>query len=260
MPSTARRYPLLAVVGLIGGLLSGAFGVGGGFIMVPLLILLVGFDQRRAAATSLVAIIPTAIAGTTSYALQGQTELLAGLIIAAGGIVGSLIGTRLLRDLPIGWLRWGFIALLLAVAVRAAIAAPERGAGIELGGWEIAGFVLLGVVMGIASGLFGVGGGIVAVPVMVGLFGISDLLAKGTSLLAVVPTSVTGTVANLRNGLVRLVDGVLVGVCATGASFVGVWIAFWIEPRVGGILFALLVLFTALQLAWRAIRDRRTKA
>lgn len=252
-----RRFAALAVVGIIGGTLSGAFGVGGGIIMVPLLILLAGLDQRHAAATSLVAIVPTALAGSITYLAQGEVDVVAAAIVAAGGIVGSLIGTRLLKTLPIGWLRWLFIALLVAVAIYSVFQVPVRGAGIELTVWTVVGLVALGLVMGVAAGLFGIGGGLIVVPVLIALFGASDLLAKGTSLLAMIPAAVTGSIANLRNRLVHLADGLIVGVAATASSFLGAAIAFWLDPRAATILFVGLVLFSAIQLTIRALRSRR---
>ena len=152
-PSPVRRYLALALVGVIGGALSGAFGVGGGIVMVPLLIWLAGLDQRHAAATSLVAILPTAIAGAASYFAQGEVNVLAGLLIAAGGIVGSIIGTRLLKKLPIGWLRWLFIALLLAVAVQTILEPPARGVDLELTTWTIVSLVGLGVAMAMVAAI-----------------------------------------------------------------------------------------------------------
>ena len=256
---SVRRTALLVIVGVIGGFLSGAFGVGGGFIMVPLLTGLVGLDQRRAAATSLLAIIPTSIAGAITYAVQGEVHVLASAILAAGGIVGSLIGTRLLRELPLGWLRWMFFGLLLIIAVRSVIEIPVRDAELDLQVGTILGLVALGLVMGIASGLFGLGGGVIMVPVLVGIFGMGDLLAKGTSLLAIIPTSITGTVQNLRNKLVHWQDGAIAGIAATAASFLGVWMAFWIEPFWSAILFALLVVFVAAQMIVRDLRARRRK-
>ncbi|CAN5212337.1 sulfite exporter TauE/SafE family protein [soil metagenome] len=255
-PAT-RRILALILVGAIGGLLSGAFGVGGGIVMVPLLIWLLGMDQRRAAATSLVAIVPTAIAGTIQYLVQGEVDVVAGLVVAAGGIVGSLIGTRLLRTLPLGWLRWLFIALLLLSAIRLFFEVPSRGAELVLSPLTVVLLVLVGVVMGIASGLFGIGGGVILVPVLVALFGISDLLAKGTSLLAMIPTSVTGSVSNLRAKLVSVSDGLIAGVAATAASFGGVALAFLLPPRLAAILFAVLLVGTVAQLTVRAIRAQR---
>ena len=257
-PLNVRRVVALVLVGIVGGVLSGLFGVGGGIVMVPLLIMLAGMDQRRASATSLVAIVPTSIVGAISYGVAGHVDLVAGIAISAGGIVGSLIGARLLRTLPIGWLRWLFIALLIVVAIRLFFEVPGRGAGIGYSWYAVAGLVALGLVMGVASGLFGIGGGVIVVPVLVALFGASDLLAKGTSLLAIVPASVTGSIANVRAHLVSPVDGLLVGVPAALASFGGTALAFLLPPQLSTNLFAILILAAVAQMVYRAVRHRPT--
>ncbi len=256
---SVRRIFALVLAGAVGGLFSGAFGVGGGIIMVPLLVWLVGLDQRRAAATSLAAIVPTAIAGSATYLAAGHLDLIAGLLVAAGGIGGSLIGTRLLRRLPLGWLRWGFIVLLVLIGIRMLLAIPERGSEILFSPLTIAGLVVLGLAMGIAAGLFGIGGGVLAVPILIAVFGASDLVAKGTSLLAMIPTAVTGSVANLRARLVRPLDGIVVGLVAVPTSFGGAALAFALPPRLASVLFAILIALVVVQLTIRAIRLHRRK-
>jgi len=248
--------PLL-VTGLVGGLLSGMFGVGGGIVMVPMLMWWARMDQRRASATSLVAIVPSAIVGSIGYGLNGEIDYLAAALIAAGAVVGAPIGAWLLRTLPLGWLRWMFIAGLLVIAVRLILVAPERGSTLELDLWPIIGLVTLGFVMGIASGMFGIGGGVIAVPVLIALFGMGDLVAKGTSLLAMIPTALSGTVANARAGMVTVRLGLIVGIAAAVASLGGVALAFLIPPQVAGILFGVLLLALVVQLSVRAIRAQR---
>lgn len=255
---TPRRILLLLLVGLIGGAFSGAFGVGGGIIMVPLMLWLLGFDQRRAAATSLAAIVLSSISGATTYFAAGHVDVVAGLLVGAGGIVGSLIGTRLLRILPIVWLRWGFILLLVVIAVRMFLSVPNREGEFDLSVvGTIAALVVTGLFMGIAAGLFGVGGGVLIVPIFIALFGVSDLVAKGTSLLAMIPTSVSGTIANTRAKLLRPLDAVVIGSAAVVSAFGGALLAQVMDPMVSAILFGVFVSVTAVQLAYRAIRAQR---
>ena len=254
-----RRVLTLILIGAIGGLLSGAFGVGGGIIMVPLLITVAGFDQRRAAATSLVAIIPAALVGSIGYASAGQLDLTAAVLIAVGGVVGSLIGAGLLRVLPLRWLRWLFIALLVVITVRLFFELPSRDGVIIWNPLTIAGLIALGLVMGVASGLFGIGGGVIVVPVLVALFGAGDLIAKGTSLVAILPGAVIGTIANARAGLVDVIDGSITGIAAAGASFGGVAIASALSARLATILFSVLLLVATVQLVIRAIRAERSR-
>jgi uncharacterized protein len=233
------------------------FGVGGGIIMVPLLMWLAGMDQRRAAATSLVAIAPSALVGTIAYGWQGQIEWIAGALIAAGAVVGAPIGAKLLRALPLAWLRWLFIAFLLAIAVRLIVVEVERAGSFTLGVWPVVGLVVLGLVMGVASGLFGIGGGVIAVPVLIALFGFGDLMAKGTSLLAMIPTALAGSIANVRAGLVTVSQGAIVGIAAAVASFGGVALAFVIPAQLSGVLFGVLLVAVVVQLTVRAIRAQR---
>jgi uncharacterized membrane protein YfcA len=256
-PTGPWYWIALVFTGLIGGLLSGLFGVGGGIVMVPLLISLVRMDQRRAATTSLVAIVPTSIVGSLTYLANGHIDLVAGAIIAVGAVVGSVIGTRLLRRIPLFWLRWLFIALLLVVAARMVMVEPERGTALELNAIVVLGYLVLGLVMGVASGLFGIGGGVIAVPALVAVFGVSDLIAKGTSLLVLVPTSIVGTLANLRAKLVDLPAGLVVGATATIAAVPGVALALLIPPRLSSILFAALLVLAAIQLTVKALRAPR---
>lgn len=244
------------LVGVLGGVLSGLLGVGGGILMVPLLIWLTGMDQRTAAATSLAAILPTSIAGSIGYLAQGEADLVIAALVAVGGVAGSLVGSRLLRRLPLGVLRWMFVALLVAVAARMLLAAPVRGVEVELGLGTGLALVGVGLLMGVTAGLFGIGGGLVVVPALILVLGVGDLLAKGTSLLVMAPTAATGTIANARAHLVDLPAGLVVGLAATAASFLGVALAFAVPPRPAAVLFALLVLASATQLAMRALRGR----
>lgn len=247
--------PLLAI-GAIGGLFSGLFGVGGGFIMVPLMMAWLRFDQRRASATSLLALVGPAVLGSILYGARGEIDLLAAAIIAGGAIVGAPLGSLLLRRISLVWLKWLFIAGLVATALRFVLIPPARDGGFDYTAWAFLGLVVLGVLMGIIAGLLGVGGGIIAVPALIAVFGMGDLLAKGTSLLAMIPGAVSGTVPNLRQGLVRARDALVIGVMAAATSVVGVWLAFVIPPDVSGWLFALLLVGVTVQMALRPVRPR----
>ena len=248
----------LALIGAAGGLLSGAFGVGGGILMVPLLITFAHMDQRRASATSLAAIVPTAVVGAITYSVNGEVDVIAALFVAAGGIIGGWLGAKLLTRIPLTWLRWMFIALLVIVAVRMLLFVPQRADGlVELDALTIVLMVALGFVIGIASGLFGIGGGIIMVPAFIILLGMSDLVAKGTSLAVMIPTAISGTVTNARGGVVDLRAGVIVGAAATLASFPGIAIAHLLSPEWSTWLFSALIVIATVKLAVRAVRAQR---
>jgi uncharacterized protein len=251
-----RRVALL-IVGLVGGLMSGLFGVGGGIVMVPMLASIAGLDHRRAAATSLAAIVPTSIAASIGYAANGAIDLVAAVLIGVGGIAGSQLGSRLLRRLSVRWLRWLFLALLLIVAVRMLLEVPSRSGHIALTPLSIGGLVLLGLAMGVASGLFGIGGGVLAVPVLIAAFGAGDVVAKGVSLAAMVLTALAGTVANWRARLVDPVDGAIVGIAAVVTTYAGVALSFALPERLASILFVALLVVSAAQLVIAGIREAR---
>jgi len=254
---SAQYWAGLALIGMIGGLMSGLFAVGGGLIMLPLLMAFERFDQRSAAATSLAAVVPTAMVGSLTYLINHEIDLTAGALISAGAVGGAVIGSKLLKLIPLVWLRWMFIAFMLAVSGRMFLVTPVRGVFVSFSTAVALGYVVLGLVMGIASGLFGIGGGIVAVPAMVAVFGLSDLVAKGTSLLVIIPTSMVGTAANWRAKTVDVRAGLVVGLGATIGAVPGADLALILPPRLSGILFATLTVAVAGQLTVKAVRAAR---
>ena len=187
----------LAGVGLAGGLFAGVFGVGGGLIMVPLLLWWTTLDQKRAHATSLLAITPVAVIGGVSYAVGGVFAWLPAIFVAIGGIFGAQIGAWLLRKVPVGFLRWGFIAFILASGVMLLIQLPDRSVVLDITITSAAILLGLGVAMGISAGLFGIGGGVIVIPVLMLFFGQSDLVAKSISLLAMAPGAISGSISAL---------------------------------------------------------------
>ena len=255
-PAHAGHWFTLIAVGVMGGVLSGLFAVGGGILMVPLLIWRAGMDQRRAAATSLVAIVPTALVSSVTYLLNGQVDLTAAVLVALGAVAGTLIGTRLLRRIPVPKLRRMFVVFILLIAARLLLVSPSRGDHAHLTVLVAVGFIGVGLVMGLASGLFGIGGGIIAVPLMISLFAVSDLVAKGTSLLVSVPTSVVGTLSNRRAGLVDVRAGLVVGLAAAAASVPAVTLSLHLSARLSGQLFAGLLVLVAVQIGVKASRER----
>lgn len=225
-------------IGIVAGVLSGLFGVGGGVVVVPALMAFLHLDQRRASATSLVAIAPAALVGAITYAVQGEVHWLAALTLAVGSVIGAPIGARLLRALPLRVLPWIFVGFIAVVLVSLLTTAPSRGGEVHFGVVEALVLLLLGLLSGVLSGLVGVGGGVVIVPGLEVVLGAGDLLAKGTSLLTMVPTSVSGTVANLRRRAVDLRVGLTVGITAAVCAPAGAWIARLVDPQVGTWLFA----------------------
>lgn len=113
MPLPAR----LALIGLVAGVFSTVFGVGGGIIVVPLLVGLAGFPIHAATATSLGAILVTASAGAALFALRGDVRLGYAALVGLPAVVGALAGTHVQRRVSSRNLTLAFAALLAAVGV-----------------------------------------------------------------------------------------------------------------------------------------------
>jgi uncharacterized membrane protein YfcA len=113
---TARSLRL-AGIGTAGGLVSGLFGVGGGSVIVPLLIIWLGYGEREATGTSLVAIVPTAAVGMGVQALYGNVRLGEGLLIGLPALGGVVLGTYLQQRIRARTVSLLFAGLLVAVAV-----------------------------------------------------------------------------------------------------------------------------------------------
>lgn len=112
-------YVLIAVIGLAGGVLSGLFGIGGGLIIVPGLVLLAGFTATAAAGTSLAALLlPVGALGALEYWRAGHIDLPAAALISVGLLLGAYLGARVGLSLPVEFVQRAFGVLLLGIGVR----------------------------------------------------------------------------------------------------------------------------------------------
>jgi uncharacterized protein len=107
----------LVLIGLLAGFFSALFGVGGGIVVVPLLILLMHYGERPAMATSLAAIGLIALVGTVTYALHGELKPGAAAVVGLPAAVGAVFGTALQQRLASRTLSLGFAALLAVIAI-----------------------------------------------------------------------------------------------------------------------------------------------
>ena len=110
-----------AAIGLIAGLASGYVGVGGGFIMVPLMLSIIGIPMRKASGTSLIAVMILAIPGVIEQAIIGNINYLAGIAVVVGSIPGAVLGARLVTKVPERALRILFGCFLIVAAVMLAL-------------------------------------------------------------------------------------------------------------------------------------------
>ena len=253
----SSRVVRVVLVGLIAGFLSGLFGVGGGILIVPSLVLLLGFSQRLAHGTSLAAVLPIAIASLTTYAFEDKVDWKVGGLLAIGAVFGAVVGTHILHRLPHDTLAIAFAVLLVATAVRLLLDHSEAAGRGELHPVTVVTLIIVGLITGVLAGLLGVGGGIFVVPAMVVGYGIPAAVAKGTSLAMIVPTSIMGTWRNRKNRNVDLRVAVILGLAGVASAFVGGKISVGMSEQTSNVLFALLLLFVAVRMAWQVLSERR---
>ena len=243
------RNRTVVLVGLAAGLLSGIFGVGGGVLIVPGLMLVAQMEQRRAHGTSLAAVLPIAITGLVTYLAYDNVDWWAAACLVAGALPGALLGTKWLATVNKKLLTWLFVAVAVASAVRLFFGIDTSEAAAHSLGSTIA-LIGVGFVSGVLAGLLGIGGGIVMVPALMLLGGISAVLAKGTSLAAIAPTSVIGTWRNRQSANVDVRAGAMVGISGACTAFVGGVIAERLPERVAAVSFAVLMVVVCVRLVW----------
>lgn len=202
-------------IGFAAGGFGGLIGLGGGVVMIPLMVRFMGLRQQQAHGTSLVALVFTGIVGAATYALHGNVDLAAAVALAIPAILTARVGARYAHALPEWKLKRAFGAFLLFVT--AVLLAKPYLAGPSVADGGLSKVIVLaatGAGTGFISGMMGVGGGSLMVPSMVLLVHFPQVLAQGTSLLAMVPAGAAGAHQHWQLGNVvrRLVPGLVPGV------------------------------------------------
>jgi uncharacterized protein len=185
-------------IGLAAGILSGLFGVGGGIITTPAIQELLGGAPYVAIGTPLPVIIPTAVVGGATYARAGEVSWRAIRFAAGPGVLGAIAGAWTTTLVDPHWLLLVTAALIGWQAVRVGFgsdyAVRPRG---STPGWS---YAVLGGVTGFVSGLLGIGGGVVWVPLVTTMLGMPLKRALGTSLVLIAIVAVPGTIVHAALG------------------------------------------------------------
>jgi uncharacterized protein len=253
-PSGPGLLARALTLGVGAGLLSGLFGVGGGVVLVPGLVLLLHLSQHKAHATSLAAIIVTAAGAMQPFAADGAVEWLGGALIAAGALLGANLGAALMHRLSAARLRQAFALLVIVVAIRMLLPSdlPPGAETQAIDVWRLVGFGALGLAAGTLSALMGVGGGVILVPALVLLFGFSQHAAEGTSLLVIIPTAIMGAARHASHGYTEWKTGLLVGVGGLAGGQVGARLALALDAERLTFLFGGFLLLMGVQLLRKA--------
>ncbi len=216
---------LLAVLfGTMIGILLGLIGGGGSILTVPILVYTLDQGVHEATATSLVIVGATALFGVIPHARNGRVELKIALVFGGAGIAGAFAGTALNRLVTGPLLLLLFGVLMLVVAGRMFLS-KTKPAGTSDSTASSRGFqwpvLLAGLIVGVMTGFFGVGGGFLIVPALVMVLGFPMRLAVGTSLLIIAINSAAGMVAQLQNAEIDWQLALLVTVGGFAGAMLG---------------------------------------
>ncbi len=207
--SLAIYVLVLLATGIIVGFACGLLGVGGGFIMVPVQIWALtsmGIDPtlatRIAFGTSLAVILPTSLSGCHGHSCRGVVLWRPGIAMGLAGLAGAFLGGTIAAHAPGDLLRmvFGFVVLMGALRLLFAGNLQSRQTPGDRSKDSLLQYILWGMAVGVVSGLTGIGGGVILIPVMVIAFGFGMYQAIGTSSVTIAFNSVGGIIAYVING------------------------------------------------------------
>ena len=188
----------LIIVGLFVGAIAGFFGVGGGMILVPILML-IGFDIKAAIGMSVVQMVFSSVYGSYINYKKGKLEINEGLWVGIGGIIGGVIGAHFTDILPKEILQYIFLALVIFALIRVATAKKLED-GQQEGHFSKLTLFIIGLVIGTIAMMLGVGGSIMLTPVLIGYLHFPSKKAATAGLFFVVFSSISGAIYKLLAG------------------------------------------------------------
>lgn len=242
---TELLLPALAL-GAALGWLGGLFGIGGGLIAIPVLGLACGLDQLHAQGTALVMVLPNVVIGFWRYRARHGIAWRPALLLGLTAIAGSECAARLATGLSATTLRLMFAGFLIVLAgwlLRGLRRLPP--ATVAPAVLSVRWLPAVGLVGGLMSGLFSVGGGIAAVPLLTGLFGTRQAVAQGLALALVTPGSAAALFAYARAGAVDWPLGLALAFGGVLSVSAGVAFAHRLPERRLRALFAFGIVATA---------------
>ena len=251
MLGTGLAIATAAALGAISGTLGGVFGIGGGVIAIPLLGILFDLHQQAAQGTTLLMVVPNVVYGFWQYRRRFGVDLRMAAAIGGAALLSTYPVARLATGLDPHALRLAFAVFLALLAVLIAsrtvrVALPSTPRRPLAWGWT----AIVGLLGGMISGLFGVGGAFIAPPLLTAFFGLRQVEAQGLALALVCPGTIVALTTYAGAGQVDWRLGIPLALGGIAAISTGVAIADRLPERrlrLGfcGLLFATAVLLAA---------------
>jgi uncharacterized membrane protein YfcA len=267
------EFLLLPFLGVLIGIVAAMIGIGGGVLIVPLLTLLTlyGLSTTQAVGTSLAAIVFTSLASTANYSRQKRIDYKTGLILAAVTIPGAWVGaylTSIVEERLLG-LIFGFFLIFVAMRMifrfnffslhRSSARTGERCRIVDSEGsvFEYDADVWLGFVLsffgGLASGLLGIGGGSVLVPIMTLVMRIPIHVTVATSMFIMIFTSISGVVQHFLSGNVRFEYALPLASGTVFGAQIGAYLSKRVSSRNLRRIFGVILVFISVRMILKFI-------
>ncbi|MCP1647731.1 sulfite exporter TauE/SafE family protein [Pseudomonas nitroreducens] len=178
------------LLGIVLGSLGGLFGIGGGLLAIPALGVLFGLDQQLAQGTALVMVVPNVLLAIWRYHQRNRIDFAQAGVLALTGLVCAFFASSIAVNLDARSMRTAFVVFLVLLAlyllVRLFQRVPQGGSTPRYG---LPWMGVLGLGAGSLGGLFGVGGGVLATPVLTSVFGLTQVIAQGLALALAAPST-----------------------------------------------------------------------
>lgn len=216
---------ILGLIGLGVGMLSGFFGMGGGTVLVPMLLLL-GFEMRVAVGISIVQMTFSSIFGSYLNYKKGSLIFDDGIMVGIGGFVGGYLSSYITSSISNQTLQYLFIGFVLFALYRLYSSPKEEDMGDTKSVSKIILFII-GIGIGIIAISIGVGGSIILIPILSGFLHYPFKKAVSAGLFFVAFSSISGLIGRLVYGEIDLHNGLIVGI----SSLVGVYIGILIKEK-----------------------------
>ena len=216
----------LSLVGIFIGTMSGFFGIGGGIILTPILLVL-GFDIKSAIGISIMQMVFSSIFGSYLNYKKGLLLLGEGLFIGSGGFIGGYIGGYVTGYVSDGVLQGLFFGLLLFALLRLFFS-PNHEDDVQTKSLPKPILFTIGLLTGIFAITLGIGGSIILTPLLVGVLHYPIKKAVSVGLFFVVFSSVAGLISRLSIGTIDFENGLIIAI----ASLFGVTLGIWLKDHV----------------------------
>ncbi|RRS29941.1 MAG: membrane protein [Epsilonproteobacteria bacterium (ex Lamellibrachia satsuma)] len=236
----------LILTGIFIGTMSGFFGIGGGMILVPVLLVL-GFGVKDAIGISIVQMVFSSVFGSYLNHKKGSLIIGEGIFVGIGGFSGGYIGGYITHLIPDNVLQFLFLGLLVFALFRLFFSKHHTDDSLTKTLNKGLLFVI-GLVIGIFSITLGIGGSIILTPILVGLLHYPIKKAVSAGLFFVVFSSIAGMISRLNTGTIDFHNGLVVAVASLAGVTFGIWIKEYVKDTHHKAALLILYLFATVML------------